>query len=121
MAYLTGLYSHYTFFLTQIQASGTFIRFFFWLASPTRPAWLDGFPGRSNHSPVFRCAHPSGSHQEISDSSDADKSVMLWFAQLNQKYQPVLTWCWDFQSTFPTSCRQSLDKEEYICAKHGEP
>lgn len=45
--------------------------------------------------------------QEMSCTSAVDKSVALWFAQLNQKYQSVLT-CWDCQSRFPTSCRQSL-------------
>ena len=61
------------------------------------------------------------SWQEMSDSSGADRLVTLWFAQLNQKYQAVLTWCWDFQSRFPTSCRQSLGKEEDIRAMHREP
>lgn len=45
--------------------------------------------------------------QEMSCTRAVDKSVALWFAQLNQKYQSVLT-CWDCQSRFPTSCRQSL-------------
>lgn len=111
-----------------------YLTFFSWLASPNRLARLDGFPGRSAVplclgvlTPVapincfrswrrMRC-----SWREMSDSSGADQSVMPWFARLNQKYQTVLMCCWDFQSRFPTSCRQSLGTEEDTCAKHREP